>query len=280
MSGWEVQDEYTLPSVQLGAGKMLITTRPIYDGQGKVKSKAQVIAVDVASGEWLSQDEIEEGFAYLDGEQVRVFVWKAEGEMPYVSNPEVSVQNGEILTKDFGLVCRNQQCDRIPVDGKILGWERKIYTLSHSEVTGRWEVRKQDGQLLATFMAPENAYLDVGVFNDVVVVEVSVGRSAHVTAYREDGRRAEIASNFVLCALADNNRIAFGIYKEGLKILDIGQWAVRQYGKDAICYIFQKVKLMLQSRVGMMVVHLSKCLTFQQDNRMTFPFSGGFLIRQ
>lgn len=87
VSGWEA-DQYHLPQVQFSAdgGQMLITTPTVYVGWGKVKAKAQVIAVDIATGEWLSrserESEVEEGFAYLDGGQVRTFQWvKESGEL-------------------------------------------------------------------------------------------------------------------------------------------------------------------------------------------------------
>jgi WD40 repeat protein len=119
----------------------------------------------------------------------------------------------------------------MPAEGKIFGRDQKIYSLSRSEVTKRWEVTSEDGQVVATFSAPENAYLSVEVFGgEVVVVQVSQQRNAYTIAYRADGRRAEIARNFVLYPIvADSKRIVFSVYQEGLKVLDVQQWTVKRY---------------------------------------------------
>ena len=84
VSGWEGKDTYYLLQVQFvpNGEQMLITTLPVYDSQGKAQTPAQAILVDIASGEWVSKTEVEDGFAYPDDGQVREFRWQAEGEMP------------------------------------------------------------------------------------------------------------------------------------------------------------------------------------------------------
>jgi len=185
----------------------------------------------------VSRREVEGGFAYLDGGQVQIFSWKAEAEMPYFWRPEVSVnEDGYLITKDFiedeSISCVNQDCIRTPTDGKILGQDGKFYTLTRSEVTKRWEIRDEDERELVSFQAPENAYLEINIFPKVVVVEVFQNRNSYVTAYRTDGKRAEIANHFVYRILSDENMIVFGVYQEGLKVLDVEQWSVKRYEAD------------------------------------------------
>ncbi|MDT8899500.1 hypothetical protein QYE77_14645, partial [Thermanaerothrix sp. 4228-RoL] len=182
---------------------------------------------------------------YLDGEQVRTFTWKAEGEMPMFGRPRVKFQNGILVSKDLSgnafVVCKNQECVRTSGEGKILGHDDKIYTLSHSEITRLWNVTDENGQVLASFSVPENSSFDVEVFQGkVVVVEVIWGRSSHVTAYRADGKRAEIANNFVIRTSSDGNRIAFSVYQEGIKVLDTEQWIIRRYKADDLYLIAMK----------------------------------------
>lgn len=127
VSGWE-SDGYALPQVQFADGQMLITTPALYDSQGNVRVKAQAIAVDVASGEWLSKSEVEGGFAYLHAGQVRTFQWQAEGEMlPYGTkwmHPRILISDkGEVKLSvldwwAFGwqepvifYVCENEKCN-------------------------------------------------------------------------------------------------------------------------------------------------------------------------
>lgn len=78
VSGWEAQGTYYLPQVQVAEGRLLVTTLPVYDSQGKVQTPAQAIVVDIASGEWVSKSEVESGFAYLDAGQVRMFQYSLE----------------------------------------------------------------------------------------------------------------------------------------------------------------------------------------------------------
>ncbi|WP_322508707.1 hypothetical protein, partial [Anaerolinea sp.] len=215
----------------------------LYDSQGNVRVKAQVIAVDVASGEWLSRSDVETGFAYLDAGQVRTFRWQAEGEMPFFGNPRVSFQDGILISEDLVpsefVICKNHECVHTHGQGKFLGRDHRIYTLSRSEITKLWSVTDEDEQVLASFSVPENSsFFNVDVFyGKVVVVEVTQGRSSYATAYRVDGRRAEIAKNFVFRALSDGNKIAFSVYQEGIKVLDTEQWTIKRYKADDLYLI-------------------------------------------
>ncbi len=121
VSGWEVRDTYYLPQVQFAEGKLLITTLPLYDRQGNVQTPAQAIVVDITSGEWVSQSEAQDGFAYLSKGQVQTFRWKAEGEMPMMYHYKISAQIDTDNRLDlyvlgyelgFGIVhCIYQNCD-------------------------------------------------------------------------------------------------------------------------------------------------------------------------
>jgi hypothetical protein len=101
----------------------VITTPALYDGQGNVRVKAQAILVDIASGEWVSKNEVEEGFPYLDGEQVRTFTWKAEGEMPEFYNYPITVkiENNRLVLQKFIEYrvkgrCVQEVCEIIPFE--------------------------------------------------------------------------------------------------------------------------------------------------------------------
>ncbi len=154
VSGWEA-DRYNPPTVQFADGQVLITTPPIYDGQGEVKVKPKAIAVDVASGEWVSQDEVEDSFAYLDNEQVRVFRWKAEGEI------------GELLDirNDGTLVLRPKDCDAV--------YQSQCYSVR--KVSGnKWAMLKDSGTLFE-FSVPDGYTIgeysnDVLVFKHIAVI--------------------------------------------------------------------------------------------------------------
>lgn len=140
VSGWEVQDTYTLPSVQFTpqGGQLLITTQPLYDSRGNVRKKAKTILVDVASGEWVINADAPEGFAYPDGQTVRGFRWQAEGEMPSAVewlHPTIMVSNDGLTClyvtdwwrlgwgKDaISYNCENEKCSSI-----YGGWDEVIF---------------------------------------------------------------------------------------------------------------------------------------------------------
>ncbi len=254
VSGWEVKDTYYLPQVQFADGRMLITTLPIYDRQGNVRVKAQAILVDIASGEWVSKSEVEQGFAYWDGEQVRTFTWKAEGEMPYFGRPAVKAENGKLIVKEIingELVeCENHECARVPAKDRLIDQNGAIYTLTCDKA--RCVVVNSDDVTLAPFFAPQDAYVSLWVFpshfGDVVVIEVVTVRgisvTVNITAYRADGRRANIADNSPYAVLFDEQRrVAFGVYEEerqAIRVLDVDDWVVRRYENDADLLYFYK----------------------------------------
>lgn len=128
VSGWEVQDTYTLPSVQFTpqGGQLLITNQPLYNSQGEIREKAKAILVDVVSGEWVVNQDAPEGFVYPDGQTVRGFRWQAEGEMPQMYQYKITAgfdkegrlnlyTYGQNRDGHFGLVrCVEEFCDVTP----------------------------------------------------------------------------------------------------------------------------------------------------------------------
>jgi hypothetical protein len=103
----------------------VITTPALYDGQGNVRVKAQAILVDIASGEWVSKNEVEEGFAYWDGEQMRAFRWQAEGEMPQMYQYKITAgfdKAGHLNLYTYGgkgdifgrVHCVQESCEIVP----------------------------------------------------------------------------------------------------------------------------------------------------------------------
>lgn len=209
VSGWETQGTYSLPQVQVAEGGLLVTTLPVYDSQGKVQTPAQAIVVDIASGEWVSRSEVESGFAYLNGGQVRTFRWQAEGEMPMMYHYKISakIDNGNRLDLfvlgdelGFGIVhCTYQNCDfrsfdlpinEIPVYDENLekytlqfypGWnlvhEDKKTHLQYSGHSFAIPNAKIKGDLLVVWAAESPRS------SEIVVFEKSTGR----VLYRVDG---------------------------------------------------------------------------------------------
>jgi len=247
LSGWEVQDAYSLPSVQFSrdGSRVLIVTAPLYDAQYNVKQPSRAMLVDVASGEWLSKQDVPEGFVYTDGEAIRAFRWQAEGEAPYLGCVlSVKVQDGKVVSRsscDASLVvCVNQECTN--VENKILGQDGKTYTVSCSdEATGRkCEILdEEDGEALATFSVPKEKSVYFKVFDgSVVAVEIEGSfPGEYVTARREDGKRAEIGRSLLLKSVSGRENIAFDLYKEGLVVLDVEQWTVKRYSRYSAPYV-------------------------------------------
>jgi WD40 repeat protein len=252
VSGWE-SDNYTLPQVQFGmdGGRMLITTPALYDGQGNVRVKAQTIVVDVASGEWLSRGEAPEGLAYLDGGQVRTFRWQAEGEMPGFYRPDIKVENTKLIVKESTgeeiVLCTNQECVRSPARNKFFDQNGHSYTLVCGDKTTKCQVLDDSTQeVIGSFWIPMDAYVWLGIiptrFGTLVVTEIVQGRSSWSVVYRSDGRKVDIANNFLEKILSDGEKIAFGIFDEGLKILDVEQWVVKRYSSDSDLLYFSEGK--------------------------------------
>uniref|UniRef100_UPI002ACEE314 WD40 repeat domain-containing protein n=1 Tax=Anaerolinea sp. TaxID=1872519 RepID=UPI002ACEE314 len=180
VSGWE-GDGYALPQVQFADGQMLITTPALYDSQGNVRVKAQVIAVDVASGEWLSRSEVEKGFAYLDAGQVRTFRWQAEGEMPTMYHYNVSagiVGNNQLNLyffggQDFGLVhCTYRGCSEQPFDPPIQ--EIPVYDENLEQYTlqffPRWNLVHEDKKITLQYSGHSFAVPKAKIIRDLLVV--------------------------------------------------------------------------------------------------------------
>jgi hypothetical protein len=238
VSGWETDRYSALPRVQFAGGQLLIVTSPIYDASG-IKVKPRAIVVDIASGEWLNESEVQDGFAYLTDGQVRGFVWKAEAEMPYFWRPEVSINDdGQMIVRELLFdgeyaICVNQDCVRTlsDSDGK--------YELQRD--TNRFNIVEKDtGDVLLSSSAPQDVFIRFQVFpssaGDVVFVETSRGVNANAVAYRADGRRAEIASDFVMKILPAGNKIAFSVFGEGIKVLDVEQWSVKRFAGEELLY--------------------------------------------
>lgn len=159
VSGWEVQDAYTLPSVQFTpqGGQLLITTQPLYNSQGDVRAKAKTILVDVASGEWVVNQDAPEGFAWFDGEKVQTFAWKAEGE------------TGKLFSvEDDGSVRYRPEEECVAIDEHL-----NCYTLLQSE--NGWQLLKNK-EVAVEFRVPAGyaigSWLDNGVtiLNDFAVI--------------------------------------------------------------------------------------------------------------
>ncbi|MGB9880887.1 MAG: WD40 repeat domain-containing protein [Anaerolineae bacterium] len=208
VSGWEA-DQYALPQVQFGVdgGQMVITTPALYDGQGNVRVKAQAILVDIASGEWVSKNEVEEGFPYLDGEQVRTFTWKAEGEI------------GEFLDiqDDGTLVLRPNDCDAVS----------QSHCYSAQKVSGnKWAMLK-DGETLFEVTVPEGYTIgkdpnDVLVFKHIAVVQwtKSPGGSFFAVFDLEEKRKIFSQQGYVVSSAttADGDLVSIG-YLNGTSTL-------------------------------------------------------------
>jgi hypothetical protein len=164
--------------------------------------------------------------------------------MPSFWQPHAYFENGNLITREY-LVnrlsqCENHKCDIIaPGDEKVIkvidecDENFETYSVSKSEVTKRWEVKSDTtGSVLASFTAPPNVVFSVYVFrNEVVVVQFidANARNAWVVAYRADGKRADIAGNFAGRVIFDDDKIIFGVYKEGVKVLDTEEWFVKRY---------------------------------------------------
>lgn len=235
VGGWETDRYSAPPQVQFADGQMLIVTSPIYDARG-IKVKPQAIVVDIASGERASRRDVND-FAYLAAGQVLVFRWHAEGKMPHFWRPEVSVNDkGQMIVREFlpelsdGYVCTNQECVRDSAPEYEIQREGSRFRIS----------RKQDGQILLAASAPEDATVCFRVFSmasDVVIVEIQRGTRASAFAYRvQDGRRAEIASDYLLKIFPVGDKIAFSVFREGIKILDVDRWTLQQFGKENLLY--------------------------------------------
>lgn len=165
--------------------------------------------------------------------------------MPVFWRPAVKAEDGKLIVKEIIngelIECTNQECDRFSAENNLVDQNGSIYTLVCHKT--RCDVVRT-GVSLASFFAPQDAYISLWVFpsqfGDVAVVEVIVARGASFTvsvaAYRPDGKQANIANGWLNNVLFDGQRkIAFGIYEDGekaIRVLDVDEWTVRRYEKD------------------------------------------------
>jgi WD40 repeat protein len=161
VSGWETPNWYTLPMVQVGQQALLITTPTLYDKQGNVRVKRQAIVVDIASGEWVGKSEVENGFAYLEGEQVRLFPWaetNTERLLGIKNNGQVVLESEKCQVVDSSLTC---------------------YWLSKDGQD--WRLVSEQGETVLQFKSLGENRLGVWVFPGYIVVNHVFGVGAFET---------------------------------------------------------------------------------------------------
>ncbi|WP_322508030.1 WD40 repeat domain-containing protein [Anaerolinea sp.] len=172
VSGWESED-YSLPQVQFADGQMLIATPAVYDRQGNVRVEAQVIAVDVASGEWLSRSDVEDGFAYLDAGQVRMFRWDQDNNKTF-----------RILgIRDNGeLALENKKC-------QVIDNDFTCYTLSKDRTN--WRLVSEQGKTVLQFKSLGEDSIKAWIFPEYIVInhvwngETRIGKLRIYNSYGE-----------------------------------------------------------------------------------------------
>ncbi len=247
VSGWQVPDFASLVAQFTPDSKRLVIAIPaIYSNREQIRVPAKAILVDIASGEWVDRREIppEAVYAYAtDDQQMQLFEWQTGGEWLWFSQPDVRVQDTSLILSEFiagkHLLCVNRECTRTPAKNRFVDQNGTAYTLTRHGSSCK-VVRESDGQVLASFSAPAEAYVGFWVFphpkGDVVVVYWGVlGSDDHVRAYRSDGRQARIFDDRIVGepVFDGQGRIAFSNYTH-LKILDIEQWSVASFyaGRD------------------------------------------------
>ncbi|WP_322509677.1 WD40 repeat domain-containing protein [Anaerolinea sp.] len=217
VSGWE-GDDYALPQVQVDAGQMLITTPALYDRQRNVRVKAQAIAVDVASGEWLSRGEVEDGFAYLDAGQVRMFRWQAEGEMPdfyYLGVLFCVDNNGNVNIAEFGHMCQNENCEPLQ--------RGEVFNVKSAKVLAD----KPDWLL----NVPQDENLDkILFFGDVAIANYHKGRVSWAIVY-DESRKYQI-NDWVTNVFINNKFLVLNAFRQGILLLDTQSWSVKRFDLD------------------------------------------------
>ncbi len=99
-----------------------------------------------------------------------------------------------------------------------------------SETARRWKIRKSDDdQLIASFQAVSGIdTYPLTIYRGVAVVSFFSGRSGWAVAYRQDGKTANIANDFVFKVFHDGNFMAFDT-GEGAKVLDIDSWTIKKF---------------------------------------------------
>jgi hypothetical protein len=150
VSGWEVQDRYTLPQVQFApAGEQVL-----------IVVKAKAILVDIASGKWLMDEDAPDGFLWFDDEKMREFSWKTEGE--------IEGEIGELFSVEDDGTVRYRPKECVAVDEHL-----NCYTLLQSE--NGWQLLKNK-EVAVEFRVPAGyaigSWLDNGVtiLNDFAVI--------------------------------------------------------------------------------------------------------------
>lgn len=191
VSGWE-SDGYALPQVQFADGQMLITTPPVYDRQGNIRLKAQAIVVDVATGEWLNKSEVEEGFAYLDGGEVRTFRWDQDNNKTF-----------RILgIRDNGeLALENKKC-------QVIDNDFTCYTLSKDRTN--WRLVSEQGKTVLQFKSLGEDSIKAWIFPEYIVInhvwngETRIGK---LRIYNSDGEMILETSGLVYFANATKSGV-------------------------------------------------------------------------
>jgi hypothetical protein len=244
VSGWTA-DGYNLPDVRLADGKMLIVTPAIYDSRGNVQEKAQAIVVDVASGEWLSREEVE-GFACLDDGQVRMFTWKAEGEMPpYASkwmHPKLIVRdNGETMLSvvnwwAFGwhnpitsYTCTNENCEFVEFTSEEVVLPNLKFARQGDTGNIVWNEKKQDQKVVIKvpvsdwffgYVLDEQILLWSVSYSQsngrTLLIDLDTGKTLLQTDYVHPFR-FEVVDNEVIMVTNKNRTLVFDLTERSLK---------------------------------------------------------------
>ena len=228
VSGWEVQDTYTLPSVQFApqGGQLLITNQPLYNSQGEIREKAKAILVDVVSGEWVVNQDAPEGFAYPDGQTVRWFRWQAEGEMPqfYYLDTFLSVDNdGNVSVSDSKIKCLNSICARLEKN-EVLVVDNN--GLSFAEVT-RSNKNIIVNRNSSIIQIRENENLDeIQVAGNVVIANYHKGRMSWTIVYNQD-KKYQI-SDWVMNWFVSDGMLVINTFQSGVILLDTVSWSVNR----------------------------------------------------
>lgn len=231
-SGWQ-KGEYELPQVRFSPDgqRMLIVTPEIRRGN-RVLAESRAILVDVASGVWVESLTMPNpyAYAYTHGEQIEMLEWKEKEVIafPYPSNVEVNGSEAIAVWrgkngKTTYVECLQGICTRTSMD-VLLDKHRRRYTL-HQVTSNRWEVRSEAGQVLASFSAPPDSYIEVIWCGDTVAVGLAWSRTGRFVAYRADGRRTEVAQGAWMRAQCNDNYLAVEMEQGGIRVLDLERWA-------------------------------------------------------
>lgn len=235
VSGWEVQDAYSLPSVQFSrdGSRVLIVTAPLYDAPFHVKQPSRAILVDVAGGEWLSKEDAPEGFVYTDGKEVTGFAWKAEGAIPsdYFLEPLLQVdESGNVIIATSEEYCETVSCRKLAAD-EVIGLRNRRIGISRLEQSETHVFLP--GEQKAIPVSKENLW-SIRFYDDIWFVQYLTAFSGWGTVYREDGRRIQV-DKLPFSALYDGHWLVVNTHYDGWSyplIVDVDNWTLRKAFKN------------------------------------------------